>query len=84
MGGPGGGRPPPPRAHVDNYWGAPLGAAAAAVGAAIVVGSIVSALPPNCRSVVVNGMSYRRCDGVYYAPRYEGSSVVYEVVPSPY
>nr|WP_242470903.1 hypothetical protein [Thiocystis violacea] len=87
-GGPGGApprpmRPPPPPVHVDNYWGAPFGAAAA-VGTAIAIGAIVSSLPPGCRTVVVHGASYRQCGGNYYAPRYEGSSVVYEVVPPPY
>lgn len=82
---PGGPRPPPPRPRppVDPYWGAPLGAAAA-VGTAIAIGAIVYSLPPNCRTVVVYGESYRQCGSDYYLPRYEGSTVVYELVPSPY
>lgn len=82
---PGGQRPPPPRPRppVDSYWGAPLGAAAA-VGTAIAIGAIVYSLPPNCRTVVVYGESYRQCGSDYYLPRYEGSTVVYERVPSPY
>jgi hypothetical protein len=81
---PGGPRPPPPRVEIDHYWGAPIGAAAVAVGTAIAVGAIVSSLPPGCRTVVVNGDSYRQCGSTYYAPRYDGSTVVYEVVSSPY
>lgn len=82
---PGGPRPPPPRPRppIDPYWGAPLGAAAA-VGTAIAIGAIVYSLPPNCRTVVVYGESYRQCGSDYYLPRYEGSTVVYELVPSPY
>jgi hypothetical protein len=82
---PGGPRPPPPRPRppVDPYWGAPLGAAAA-VGTAIAIGAIVYSLPPNCRTVVVYGERYRQCGNDYYLPRYEGSTVVYELVPSPY
>ncbi|MTW21307.1 hypothetical protein [Allochromatium palmeri] len=83
---PGGPRPPPPRPRppIDPYWGAPLGAAAFAAGTALAIGAIVYSLPPNCRTVVVYGESYRQCGSDYYMPRYEGSSVVYELVPSPY
>lgn len=82
-GGGGGYRPPPPPPPVDRHWGYPVGAAAAAVGTAVAVGAIVSSLPPSCTTVVADGVSYRNCGGTYYAPRYSGSSVVYEVVSPP-
>jgi hypothetical protein len=89
-GGRGGGygvRPPPPggsvHVDVDRNWGYPVGAAAAAVGTAIAVGAIVSTLPPNCTTIVADGVTYRNCGGTYYVPSYDGPNVVYEVVPSP-
>jgi len=89
-GGGGGGygvRPPPPggsvHVDVDRHWGYPVGAAAVAVGTAVAVGAIVSTLPPSCNTVVTNGVTYRDCGGTYYAPRYDGPNVVYEVVSPP-
>jgi hypothetical protein len=76
-------RPPPPGGvDIDHYWGAPIGAAVA-VGTALAIGSIVYSLPPDCRTVVVYGETYRQCGSDYYLPRYEGATVVYELVPSP-
>lgn len=68
---------------VDRHWGYPVGAAAVAVGTAVAVGAIVSTLPSNCTAVVVDGVTYQSCGGAYYAPRYDGPNVVYEVVPAP-
>jgi hypothetical protein len=68
---------------VDRNWGYPVGAAAAAVGTAIAVGAIVSTLPPNCTTIVADGVTYRNCGGTYYVPSYDGPNVVYEVVPPP-
>jgi hypothetical protein len=34
--------------------------------------------------VVVGGITYEECGGVWYAPRYSGNDVVYVVVDSPY
>ncbi len=59
---------------------APVGAA---VAGALVVGAIVSTLPPSCRTLIVDGISYHRCDGVYYEPSYRGTDVVYVVVDDP-
>lgn len=60
---------------------APVGAA---VAGALVVGAIVSSLPPSCSTVIVDGISYHRCDGIYYEPSYRGADVVYVVVDDPY
>jgi hypothetical protein len=48
-----------------------------------VVGSIAYSLPPACGVVVVGGISYQQCGGVWYAPRYQGADVVYVVVNDP-
>jgi hypothetical protein len=61
----------------DWYW--PVGA----VAAGVVIGSIVSALPPNCQNVVVDGTTYYYCNGTYYLPYYEGSVLKYRVVNPP-
>lgn len=50
---------------------------------AAAVGSVVYGLPGGCRTVVVNGIGYRDCGNVWYAPRYQGSQVVYVVVNQP-
>jgi len=71
----------------DHDWDHPV-ATAAAVGAAVavtsaVVGSIVRSLPPNCQTVVVNGISYSQCGGAWYQPQYAGTTVQYVVVNPP-
>lgn len=68
---------------VDRNWGYPVGAAAVAVGTAVAVGAIVSTLPPSCSTFVADGMTYQNCGGTYYAPRYDGPNLVYEVVSPP-
>ena len=52
----------------------------------LAIGSIISAatMPKTCTSVVVNSIDYRRCDNSYYQPFYEGDTLVYKVVASPY
>ena len=63
----------------DGFWaGAAVGAATAAV-----VGSIVYSLPPSCAVYSYGGMTYQDCGGVWYAPQYQGSNVVYVVVDDP-
>jgi hypothetical protein len=56
---------------------------AGVVATAIVVGAIVSTLPPSCTTLVVNGLAYQNCGGTYYQPQYHGSSVSYVVVVHP-
>ncbi|MDQ5909929.1 MAG: hypothetical protein QG599_2024 [Pseudomonadota bacterium] len=70
---------------VDHHWGyGGVGVGAAvAVGTAVAVGAMVSTLPPSCSTFVADGVSYQNCGGTYYAPRYDGPTVVYEVVPAP-
>jgi hypothetical protein len=50
---------------------------------AVVVGSIVSTLPPNCTTIVANGISYRQCGSTWYQPQISGSSTTYVVVNPP-
>ena len=78
--------PPPPPPHPDD-WYHPW-AAAAVVGATtatiIAIGTQVSAVPPDCVSVVANGVAYQHCGPTWYQPRYVGSSVQYVVVAAPW
>jgi hypothetical protein len=55
----------------------------AAVGTAVVVGSVVRSLPPACTSVMVGNVAYQQCGNTYYQPRYAGSQVTYVVVNPP-
>ncbi len=70
---------------VDRNWGyGGVGVGAAvAVGTAVAVGAIVYSLPPSCSTFVADGVTYQNCGGTYYAPRYDGPNVVYEVVSPP-
>jgi len=56
---------------------------ATAAATAVVVGSIVSTLPANCRTIVANGASYRQCGSTWYQPQISGSSTTYVVVNAP-
>jgi len=47
------------------------------------VGSVVSILPDDCVTAVVNGRVYRRCGSVWYQRQSTGSDVTYVVVPAP-
>ena len=55
----------------------------AVVATTIVVGAMVASLPPNCTSIIVNGLTYQNCGGTYYQPRYSSSTVTYVVVTRP-
>lgn len=61
--------------------GAAVGTAAAITSAAI--GSTVYSLPPACGTMYSGGVMYYSCDGNYYLPTYQGSTVVYQVVAPP-
>src|SRR5262245_60815934 len=78
----------------DNHWnwgsfatGAAAGATTAAIGAAAAasaapaMGMVVTTLPPTCANVP--GTALYDCAGAYYQPSYEGSNLVYQVVPHP-
>jgi hypothetical protein len=81
----------------DNGWGwngdhhpvaagVAFGTAAAVTSAAVtsaVVGSRYYALPAGCAPYPYSGLTYYSCGGAYYAPRYEGDTVVYVVVDRP-
>ncbi|WP_226633386.1 hypothetical protein [Novosphingobium profundi] len=66
----------------DDHWHPVRTAATVAVTAAV-VGSIVRSVPPNCSTVIVNGISYSQCGNTWYQPQYAGSSVQYVVVNPP-
>jgi len=53
------------------------------VRAGVAVGTRVLALPAGCSKIVVGGIVYQNCGGVYYKPCYEGTTVVYIVVDAP-
>jgi len=65
-----------------GYYGA--GAVAAGVVTGLAIGSIVASVPTTCTTVYANGIAYRNCSGTYYEPYYQGSTVSYRVVNSPY
>ena len=56
-------------------------AAAAAQRAAsqLPIGTMVSNLPPGCNSVVISGVDYFNCGGVYYRAGFQGNNIVYIV-----
>ena len=56
---------------------------AAAVGTAMVVGSIVNTLPPSCTAVAANGVTYQKCGSTYYQPQFSGGNATYVVVNAP-
>ena len=66
-----------------GYWG---GRAIVAWSSALIIGSMVAAasMPTTCTTFVHGGVSYRQCGSSYYQPFYEGDTVVYKVVSSPY
>jgi len=61
----------------------PVVRAAAVVGTAAVVGSVVSTLPPACHSVIVGGVAYQECGTSWYRPYYSGTTINYTVVNPP-
>ena len=70
------------RGGYGYYRGSPV--LAFATGMAI--GSVIAAstMPRSCTTIVTGGVSYRRCDNSYYQPFYEGDTLVYRSVVSPY
>jgi hypothetical protein len=83
-----GARPPYGGVAYHGTYGYPVAAGAAygaAVGtAAAVMGSYVNAIPVStCGQVYAGGTMYYSCGGTYYLPAYQGTQVVYQVVPPP-
>jgi len=50
---------------------------------AVPIGTAVQTLPAGCTSVVVNGVSYSDCGGVFYRAAFQGNNLVYVVVEKP-
>lgn len=50
-----------------------------AAGAAVPIGTIVPNLPSGCSSVVIGGVEYFNCAGVYYRAGFQGNNIVYIV-----
>jgi hypothetical protein len=57
--------------------------AAAPAASAVPIGTVVQTLPAGCTSVVVNGVSYSDCGGVFYKTGFQGNNLVYVVVEKP-
>lgn len=74
------------RSHRHRDYGYYRNRRIVAFTAGLVIGSIVasSSMPRTCTTVMVNGISYRRCDNMYYRPSYNGDMLVYEAVSAPY
>ena len=49
----------------------------AAAGKPLPVGTVVAQLPPGCTPTPVGGKNYQYCDGTFYEPVYEGSTLKY-------
>lgn len=69
--------------HDDRRRGHPIATAAAITATAVVVGSMVRSLPPNCSQVMVGNVLYQQCGGSWYQPQYAGTNVTYVVVNPP-
>lgn len=54
-------------------------AAAQRAAAALPIGTTVPYLPPGCGSVVIGGVNYFNCSGIFYRAGFQGNSVVYIV-----
>lgn len=61
----------------------PVAAAAAVTATALAIGTIVASIPSGCVEVDINGILYQQCGDVWYAPRYQGTTVNYVVVNPP-
>lgn len=51
--------------------------------AAPAVGTVVAALPAGCTPMAKGGIEYQRCGNVWYRAAFQGSNLVYAVVPQP-
>jgi|EndMetStandDraft_4_1072995.scaffolds.fasta_scaffold622696_1 hypothetical protein len=63
----------------NNYYGRWTGAAIGTVA----LGTVAYSLPTSCVKVVRSKVAYKRCGNVWYAPRYQGSNIVYIAVRAP-
>lgn len=64
------------------YGGSPI----LAFTTAVAIGSMVAAatIPKTCTTVIVNGIGYKKCSSQYFKPFYQGDTLVYKAVASPY
>jgi len=71
-----------PRHHHGHFHGRPI----IPFAAGLAIGSIIAAstIPSSCTTVSVRGVAYRKCHNEYYQPFYEGDTLVYKRVSSPY
>jgi hypothetical protein len=74
--------PPPPGPYWPGYWD-PAAAALWGTAAAITIGTVIANLPPDCTNVVVNGISYKDCNGNWFEAKYNGHTLVYVAVAPP-
>jgi hypothetical protein len=74
-------KPPPPPPSTTVVVVPPSPAAPAPSG--VPIGTVVQALPAGCKSVVVSGVTYSDCAGVFYKPAFQGNNLVYVVVQNP-
>lgn len=56
---------------------------AAPATSAVPIGTVVQALPGGCETVVVGGVNYSNCSGVFYKAAFQGNNLVYVVVEKP-
>lgn len=68
---------------VRHRYGYGVGGVAIGAAAGLAVGAAVASIPSGCSTYSTGGVTYRDCNGVWYAPRYYGSNVTYVVVGSP-
>jgi hypothetical protein len=69
---------------VGHDWGYGWGGYAAGVVTGAAIGSTVSTIPTSsCWQTYTGGVAYYNCNGTYYQPHYEGTSVAYQVVAPP-
>ena len=43
------------------------------------IGTVVPNLPSGCNSIVIRGVNYFNCAGVYYRAGFQGNNIVYIV-----
>lgn len=81
--GPGHGAPQP--SHHDDHHHHDAGDVIAGALTGLAIGAIITAasMPPSCKDVVVNNISYRQCGNTWYQPYYSGTQVQFVVVNPP-
>lgn len=70
------------------YWYVPVAAAAYTVTQIdetkpVEVGTMTNAIPENCKSEVLDGITYKHCGVNWFIPQFSGTEIEYEAVKSP-